>query len=155
MVHFGTPRVGPIHTPNIGPIDKGMISISAMESQPWSPVKIIESHDISYYGITTKLLRPNVGWSISGPQGSVLSTPQILVPSMKDWYLYRPWNITHRIPLRKSMHMSYHTTALQQIAAAQWRMVHFGTPRVGPIHTPNMGLIDEGLISILVMESQP
>ena len=26
-----------------------------------------------------------------------------------------------------------------QIAAAQRRMVHFGTPGVGPIHTPNIG----------------
>ena len=42
-----------------------------------------------------------------------------------------------------------------QIAAAQWRMVHFGTPRVGAIHTPNIGPIDEGLISISVMESHP
>ena len=42
-----------------------------------------------------------------------------------------------------------------QIAAAQWRMVHFGTPRVGPIHTPNIGSIDEGLISISAMKSHP
>ena len=113
---------------------------------------------------------------------------------MKDWYQYRPWNVTHRIPLRKSVHMSYHTPSLlpnscgpiadcpfrdpkgrsyphpkywthrwwidinighgispinpinrskahdisydskYQIAAAQWWMVHFGTPRVSPIH---------------------
>ena len=32
--HFGTPRVGPIHTSTIGPIDEGLISISAMESHP-------------------------------------------------------------------------------------------------------------------------
>ena len=32
--HFGTQRVGPIHTLNIGPIDEGFISISAMESHP-------------------------------------------------------------------------------------------------------------------------
>ena len=42
-----------------------------------------------------------------------------------------------------------------QIAAAQWRMVHFGTPRVSPIHTPNIGPIDVGLISISTMESHP
>ena len=100
------------------------------------------------------------------------ATLQILDPSMKDWYQYRPWNLTHRAQLRESGHMTYHTTALlpnscgpmadgpfrdpngrscphpnyYQIAAAQWRMVHFGTPRVGPIHTPNIGPIDEGLI---------
>ena len=34
MVQFGTPSFGPIHTPNIGPIDGGLISISAMKSQP-------------------------------------------------------------------------------------------------------------------------
>ena len=54
MVHFGTPRVGPIHTPNIGPIDEGLISIPAMESHPYSPVKRIKAPDISYDGTTTK-----------------------------------------------------------------------------------------------------
>ena len=48
-----------------------------------------------------------------GPQGSVLSSPQILDPSMKDWYQYRPWNLTHRAQLREAGgHMTYHTTAL-------------------------------------------
>ena len=112
MVYFGTPRVGPIRTPNIGPIDEGLTSISTMESHPWSPVKRIRPHDISYDGTTTKYLRPNGGWSISGPQGSVLSTPQILDPSMKDWYQYRPWNLTNRAQIRESGHMTYHTTAL-------------------------------------------
>ena len=112
MVHFGTPMVGPIHTPNIGPIDEGLISISAMKSYPYSPVKEINAHDISYDGTTTKELRPNGGWSISGPQWSVLSTPQILVPSMKDWYQYQPWNLTHRVQLRESRHMTYHTAPL-------------------------------------------
>ena len=135
---------------------------------------------------------------------------------MKDWYQYRPWNLTHRVQLRESRHMTYHTAALlpnncgpmvdgpfrdpkgrsylhtkywthrwridinishgilplesrqgnqctwhilrrhyYQIAAAQWRMVHFGTPMVGPIHTPNIGPIDEGLISISAMKSYP
>ena len=135
---------------------------------------------------------------------------------MKDWYQYQPWNLTHRVQLRESRHLTYHTTALLpkscgpmadgpfrdpkgrcyphpkywthqwridintshgispiesskenqgiwhiirrhycQIAAAQWRMVHFETPRVGPIHTPNIGPIDEGLISIPAMESHP
>ena len=59
MVHFGSPRVGPINTPNIGPIDEGLIWISAMESHPWSQVKRIEEHDISCHGTTTKQLRPN------------------------------------------------------------------------------------------------
>ena len=42
-----------------------------------------------------------------------------------------------------------------QKAADQWRMVHIGTPRVGPIHTANIGPIDEGLISISTIESHP
>ena len=42
-----------------------------------------------------------------------------------------------------------------QIAAAHWRTVHFGTPRVGPIHNPNIGPINEGLISIPAMECHP
>ena len=54
MVNFGTPGVGPIHTPNIGPIDEGLISISAMKSYPQSPVKEINAYDISYDGTTTK-----------------------------------------------------------------------------------------------------
>ena len=150
------------------------------------------------------------------PKRSVLYTLQILDPSMRDWYQYQPWNLTHRVPLRKSMHMICHTTTIlpnscgpmedgpfrvskgrpyphpkywthrwriginisheilpiessqgnqctwhiirrnyYQIAAAQWRMVHIGTPRVSPIHTPNIGPIDEGLISISAMESHP
>ena len=89
MVHIGTQGVGPINTPNIGPIDWGLISISAMKSNPWSPVKRIKAHDISYGGTTTNKLRPDCGWSISGPHGSVLSTLQILDTPMKDWHQYR------------------------------------------------------------------
>ena len=42
-----------------------------------------------------------------------------------------------------------------QITVAQRRMVHFGTPRVGPIHTPDIVPFDEGLISISAMKSHP
>ena len=98
--------------PNVWPIDERMISISAMESHQYSPVKRNKAHEISYDGSTTKYLRPNSGLSILEFQGAVLSTPQILDPSMKDWYQYRPWNLTHRILLRKSMHMTYNTKAL-------------------------------------------
>ena len=45
-------------------------------------------------------------------RSDILSTSQILDPSMKDWYQYRPWNITHRAQLRESGHMTYQTTAL-------------------------------------------
>ena len=112
IVLFGTPVVGPIHTPNIGLIDERLISIPAMESHPLGPVKRIKAPDISYEGTTTKLLWPYGGWSIAGPRWSVLSTPQILDPSMKECYQYKPWNFTHRVQLRESGHMTYHTMAL-------------------------------------------
>ena len=112
------------------------------------PVKRIKAHDTSYGGTTTKYLRPNGGCSISGPQLSVLSTPQILDPSMKYWYQYRTWNLTHIVQLRESRYITYYTMALLPNTATQWRMVHFGAPRVGFIYTPDIGPIDEGLISI-------
>ena len=189
--------------------------------RPWNlthRAQCWESGHMIYH--TTALLLnscdPMADGPFCNPQGSVLSTPQILDPSMKDWYQYRPWNFTHRAQSRESGHMTYHTTALlpndcgpmadgqfwdpkgwsyphtkfwthrwridididhgispiepslenqatwhmirqrhYQIAAAQWRMVHCGTPRVGPIHTSNIGPIDEALISISTMESHP
>ena len=95
MVHFGTPNLGPFHIPNIGPIGEGLIPISA----------------ISYDGTTTKYFRCNGVWSISGPQGFVLSTTPISDPSMQDWYQYLPWNLIHWCLFRKSRPMTYHTTA--------------------------------------------
>ena len=41
-----------------------------------------------------------------------LSTPQILDPSMKNWYQYKPWNLTHRVQLRESRHLTYHRSTL-------------------------------------------
>ena len=63
--------VGPIHNPYIGPIDEGLISVPAMESNPKCPVKRIKAPDISCEGTTIKERRPNGGGCISGPQGSV------------------------------------------------------------------------------------
>ena len=57
MVYFGTTVVDPIHTSNTEPtepIDKGLISISDMKSNPSGPVKKIRTYDISYDGTTTK-----------------------------------------------------------------------------------------------------
>ena len=149
---------------------------------------------------------------VDGPfrdtKGRSYPHPQILDPSMKDWYQYQPWNLTHRVQLRESRYVTYHPTELlpnscgpmadgsfrdpkgqsyphpkywthrwridintshgispiesslenqgtwhiirrhyYQIAAANCWMVYFDTPRVGPIHTPNIGPIDERLIS--------
>ena len=56
-------------------------------------------------------LVPHLIGPISGPKGLVLSTPQILDPSIKDWYQYQPWNHTHRAQL------TYHKAEYYQIAA--------------------------------------
>ena len=177
--------------------------------------------DSRYMTYRTMALQPNscgpmADGLITGLQGSILSTPQLLDPSIKDLYQYRSWNITHRALFRDYRQMTHYTTALlpnscgpmgdctfgdpigmsyphpkywtnwwridinigheisrtesssenqgtwhivrrhyYQMAAAQWRMVHLGTPRVGPINNPNIGPIDEGLISISGKESHP
>ena len=155
MVHFGTPRIGPIHTPIIGPIDEGLISISVMESHPKSRVKRIKAHDISYDDTTTKKLRPNNRWSISGPQGSVLSTPQILDPSRKDWYQYQPWNLTHRSQVRESMHMTHQTTALLPNSCGPLADGPFRDPKGGSYPHPKYWTHWWRLISISAMKSNP
>ena len=133
--------------------------VMCLDSLNWALWVILlrESRHMTYH--TTALLPnsccPMADGPFRDPKGSVLSTPQILDPSMKDWYQYRPWNLTHGAQLRESRHMTYHTTALLPNSCGQWRMVQFGTPRVGPIHTPNIGPIDEGLISISTMEYHP
>ena len=77
-------------------------SISAMDSHPWH---IIRRH---YYQIVASQ------WQMvrSGRQGSVLSTFQILDPSMKGCYQHQPWNLALRTQLKESRHMTYHTTPL-------------------------------------------
>ena len=45
---------GPIHTPDIGAIDEGLISISEMKSHTYNPVKKIKASNISYDGAPTK-----------------------------------------------------------------------------------------------------
>ena len=155
MVHFGTPRVGPIHTPNIGPIDEGLISISTMESH--HRFQLREPGHMTYH--TTALIPNSCGPMADGPFRDPKGRSY---PHPKYWT--HRWridiNIDHGIsPIESSQENqgTWHITRRQyyQIAAAQWRMVHFGTPRVGPMHTLNIGPIDEGLISISTMESHP
>ena len=55
---------------------------------------------------------PNGGWSIAGPQWVVLLTFQKLDTSMKDWYQYQPWILTHREQLRETRHLTHNTMAL-------------------------------------------
>ena len=153
MVHFVTPRVGPIHTSNIGPIDEGLISI-----RPWNRThgaQISESLNMAYH---TTALQPNsCGKMADGPFRDPLGRSS---PQPKYWT--HRWriniNIDHGIsPLEGSSENqgTWHMIRrhYNQKAAAQWQMVYFGTPRVGPIHTSNIGPIDEVLISISTMES--
>ena len=94
MVHLGTPRVGPINNPNIGPIDEGLISISDMESH-------------------------------------------------------------HSVQVRESRHMTYHTMALLPNSCGSMADDLFQDPKVDPIHTPYIRAIDEGLLSISAIKSNP
>ena len=55
---------------------------------------------------------------------------------MKYWYQYQPWNFTHREVKRGTWHIIRRHS--YQIDVAQWRMVQFGTPRLGRILTPNI-----------------
>ena len=61
MVPVGTQGVGSIHTPNIGPIDEGWISISSYDSRPQGPVQRIKRHGISYDGSTNRELQSSGG----------------------------------------------------------------------------------------------
>ena len=148
MVHFGTPRVGPIHTPNIGPIDEGLIPISTMESH--HRFQLREPGHMTYH--TTALLPNSCGPMADGPFRDPKGRSY---PHPKYWT--HRWridiNIDHGIsPIESSQENqgTWHITRRHyyQIAAALWRMVHFGTPRVSPIHTLNIGPIDEGWIDI-------
>ena len=155
MVNFGTPRVGPIHTPNIGPIHEGLISISAVESH--HRVQLKESRHMTYH---TAALLPNS----CGPMADVLfRDPRGRSYPHPKYWTHR-WridiNISHEIlPIesRWGNQCIWHIIRryYYQTAAAQWRLVHFGTPRVGPIHTPHIGPVDEGLISTSAVESHP
>ena len=109
MLHLGTPRVG-LSTPQI--LDPSMKDWYPY--QPWNlthKVQLSESRHLTY---TTALLPNSCGPMADGPfrEGSVLSTPHILDPSMKDWYQYQPWNLTPGVLFRESKHLTYHTTAL-------------------------------------------
>ena len=116
-----------------------------------------ESGHMTYH--TTALLPNSCGPMVDGPFRDPKGRSY---PHPKYWT--HRWridiNIDHGIsPIESSQENqgTWHIIRRHyyQIAVAQWRMVHFGTPRVGPIHTPNIGPIHEGLISISTMESHP
>ena len=74
----------------------------------------------------------------------VLSTPQLFDPSMEYLYQYQQCYLTHRGQLGETRHIAHFTTDGS-----------FLYPMGGPIHTPDSGTIDEGLISISAMKSHP
>ena len=94
---------------------------------------------------------------------SVLSSRQILDPSMKDWYQYRPWNLTHRAQLRESgispiESMTYNTTALLPNSCGPMADGPFRDPKGRYCPHPKYWThrwTHRGLISISTMESHP
>ena len=66
--------VEPIDIPNIGPKDEGLISIPAIESDPYRPVKGIKAPVISYDGTFIRYMRPMVDDPFWDPK--VRSYPQ-------------------------------------------------------------------------------
>ena len=77
MVHCGTPRVGPIHTQNIGPVVEGLVSISGMAYQTYSPVKKIKTRDISYNGPLPNSSGSMADGPFRGPKGRSDPHPNI------------------------------------------------------------------------------
>ena len=85
--------------------------------QPWNltnRVQLRESRHLTYH--TTALLPCSCGPMADGPfrdpTGRSYPHPEILDPLMKDWYQYQPWNLTHRVQLKETMHLTYRTTAI-------------------------------------------
>ena len=140
-VHSKTQRVCPIDTKNIGPIGP----LSSTIPSPW-----IESlpkgrshmpYAIQRATVPGKWLRPNHVRYIPRPTGSVLSTQEILDPSVHYPVLYHhlelsPYQRQVSYGMRDSK--SYCT---RKMAASQSRTVHSKTHRVCPIHTRNIGPI--------------
>ena len=85
--------------------------------QPWNlthRVQLKKTRQLTYH--TTAFLTNSCGPMVDGPfrdpKGRSFPHTQILDPSMKDWYQYQPWNLTHRVQLRESRHFTYHPMEL-------------------------------------------
>ena len=111
MVHFGTPRVGPIHTPNIGPIDEDWY-----QYQPWNlthRVQLRESRHLTYH--TTALLpnscSPMADGPFRDPKGRSYPHPKYWTHRWRIDINTSHGSLTHRVQLRESRHLTYHTTA--------------------------------------------
>ena len=151
-VHSKTHRVCPIHTTNIGPIGP----LSSTIPSPW-----IESLPkgrthmpcmIQRATLSGKWLRPNHVKYIARPTGSVLSTQEILDPSVQYSVLNSTqlnstqyYNITlNRVLSQRQVSYAMHDSKSYfptKMAVSQTRTVHSKTRRVCPIHTRNIGPI--------------
>ena len=118
------PHCNPFYPVLIGPPSHWSPMLPFLPCSHWSLISLVPQCDPDY----TVLIGAPSHWlplvtlptllslvlhfigPISGPKGSVLSTPQLLDPSMKDWYQYQPWNHTHRAQL------TYHKAECYQIA---------------------------------------
>ena len=139
MVHYQTPSLCAIHTPNIGPIDVGFGSISSWTNRCRIGLNIRYLISPIGPGEENQAAWHYIGWHyywIAGAQWrmihfraqeSLLSALQILDPSWKDWYQFKILYITHRPWLGESSHLTYHKAALLPNRRGPWRMVHFGT----------------------------
>ena len=141
-VHSKTHRVCPIHTRNIGPIGPLSSTLTSpwIESLPKGPFHM--PCMIQRATVPGKWLRPNHVRYIPRPTGSVLSTPEILDPSVHYPVLYHHFESSPYIKAglicKACMIESYCT---RKMAAFQSRTVHSKTHRVCPIHTRNIGPI--------------
>ena len=102
--------------------------------QPWHlthRVQLKESRHLTYH--TTALLLNSCGPMADGPfwdpKGRSYPHPEILDPSMKDWYQYQPWNLTYRVQLRETRPLTYHTTALLPNSCGPMPDVPFRDPK--------------------------
>ena len=140
-VHSKTHRVCPINTRNIGPIGP----LSSTIPSPW-----IESFPkgrsympcaIQRATVPGKWLRPNHVRYIPRPTGSLLSTQEILDPSVHYPVLYHHLESSTYPKAGLICHARFKELLYKEMAASQSRTVHSKTHRVCPIHTRNIGPI--------------
>ena len=85
--------------------------------QPWNltnSVQLRESRHLTYHTATLlpNSCSPMADGPFRDPTGRSYRHHDILDPSIKDWYRYQPWNLTHRVQLKETRHLTYHSTAL-------------------------------------------
>ena len=140
-VHSKTHRVCIIHTRNIGPIG----SLSSTIPSPWiESLPKGRSHmpcAIQRATVPGKWLRLNHVWYIQRPTGSVLSTQEILDPSVHYPVLYHHLELSPYPKAGLIWHARFKELLYQEMAASQSCTVHSKTLSVCTIHTRNIGPI--------------